>query len=603
MPSDNNDFIGGIVVYPPKNKMTAVLAIIPIGDSNLTSTMLVKQKSQITGNIALYSDYAIDSISPLRYASQRKANLRILNRSNITASLGVKPNGIMSAIIDVLPQPVTTLILNPIADAFVRQAVPTLNYGEESVMQVGYNTSYSEIYRSMIKFNMSDIPIEQTIISATLKLYNNTNALSDQQIGVFDAYNTWTETGVTWNNQPYINSLIASQNFGSTRGYVNYDITNLVKDWYDGSVNNHGLIIKALNESIAQYLVLTSRENSSDTKPTLIITYNDTNVYTYERTNLTSSIYIIGHVEKDLPASLNIRLNDNERNLPSNLSVHQASDIVIQSFPSNIAVKREQITSNIVARRSDMSEITASIFARQKLVSEITGNIVINAPERTANIYVPYRSDITANIIIKSFGESDITSNLAVIRREIPSSIYILYRDDFPSSIHVRGLANNDFISQVGVSRKEIIGNITARRSDKIEITGSITVKREGVNNFNSSFGISRPDLPSNIQTGLSSYFDGNITVRTLINRDFPSNIYVLNRGDFTSNLTIIGASKLPSNIFVLSGFIRANIQVPTHQTNSLPASLTIRVRFIKDLSSTIRIGGDNIEEGYVYIM
>jgi len=72
------------------------------------------------------------------------------------------------------------------------------------------------------------------------------------QFGIYRVEEPWNANTLTWNNQPTQHAFTGAFQNAVTGPpqYISWDITNLVMDWLMGTVPNHGLVVKALNESL-----------------------------------------------------------------------------------------------------------------------------------------------------------------------------------------------------------------------------------------------------------------------------------------------------------------------------------------------------------------
>ena len=117
--------------------------------------------------------------------------------------------------------PVTTgLILPAVADARVLQSNPDTNYGTLVRLDVD-----SPGERSYIRFSVSGVT--GAVQSATLRLYV-TNASSDGP-SLYATDNSWTETSLTWNNQPgSTGGVVANIGSAPDESWVEYNLTGHV---------------------------------------------------------------------------------------------------------------------------------------------------------------------------------------------------------------------------------------------------------------------------------------------------------------------------------------------------------------------------------------
>jgi hypothetical protein len=92
-----------------------------------------------------------------------------------------------------------------VADASVRQGSPTANFGTATTNNVATGNGANR--RLYIRFDLSGckpaIPSTATVRLATLRLYVTALPSSCRTIDIFRVTASWTETAITWNNQPF----------------------------------------------------------------------------------------------------------------------------------------------------------------------------------------------------------------------------------------------------------------------------------------------------------------------------------------------------------------------------------------------------------------
>ena len=113
-------------------------------------------------------------------------------------------------------------------------------------IQIAYDT-----LRSFLQFDLSLLPANAIITNANLKLYQYyTLGSEDLIIGLHQVTETWEEDTINWNNKPNYLSVpesIVSVTVGETT-WLSWDITALLQGWLDGSITNHGLMLKSTEE-------------------------------------------------------------------------------------------------------------------------------------------------------------------------------------------------------------------------------------------------------------------------------------------------------------------------------------------------------------------
>lgn len=153
-------------------------------------------------------------------------------------------------------------------DSWVEERNPATNYGTAIDIFV-QSKATAENRRLLVKFPLPSQPANCSVSVAVLRL-NASSTQSGRTIQVFRAAASWTETGVTWGNQP-ATAGTASTYSPTANGWHESTVTTLVQELYSGS--NHGFIIRDQTEnsggtSDQKY---DSRENTND--PELRITF------------------------------------------------------------------------------------------------------------------------------------------------------------------------------------------------------------------------------------------------------------------------------------------------------------------------------------------
>jgi hypothetical protein len=186
-------------------------------------------------------------------------------------------------------------------DAEIVDYLPNLNINDDKLSPyawtIGGNLS---VHRCLIEFiEMSNLPPNAVIQSAKLSLFFKTNHPSTpsdhsgaNNLFIRRVTSPWTETGVTWNNQPTTstnNTVLLPASSSATQDYSNIDVTNLVVDMMNS--NNYGFMISLQDETPFRQVLLASSEHSlGSLHPELEITYDfPTNIK--ERTPIEFNFY------------------------------------------------------------------------------------------------------------------------------------------------------------------------------------------------------------------------------------------------------------------------------------------------------------------------
>ncbi|MBI2168263.1 MAG: DNRLRE domain-containing protein [Actinobacteria bacterium] len=167
---------------------------------------------------------------------------------------------------------------NPDADAYVDQVLSTTNFGTGTSVDV--RSLLLGNRRTHVHFDLSpcSIPASATVVSAYVKLYLSTAPSSSRTYDAYRITGSWTETGVTWGNQPSVAALAsASASTGTTSGVtLEWNVTSDVAAFVAGSATNYGWRVGDLLESNALAITGTfsAREHAtSGQRPILLVTY------------------------------------------------------------------------------------------------------------------------------------------------------------------------------------------------------------------------------------------------------------------------------------------------------------------------------------------
>jgi hypothetical protein len=153
-------------------------------------------------------------------------------------------------------------------DSWIEEKNPTTNFGTALDIFV-QSKATAENRRLLVKFTLPSQPANCSVSVAVLRL-NASATQSGRTIQVFRAAASWTETGVTWSNQPATDGS-ASTYSPTANGWHEAIVTARVQELYSDS--NNGFILRDQTENSAGTFdqKYDSRENTND--PELRITF------------------------------------------------------------------------------------------------------------------------------------------------------------------------------------------------------------------------------------------------------------------------------------------------------------------------------------------
>jgi hypothetical protein len=145
-------------------------------------------------------------------------------------------------------------------------------------MWAGYdacNDPYGETVRGLVEFSIASIPADQVITEATLRVYLITSCDYEGASRTIRAYritDNWSEGSVTWNNRPGYGGSYGSQSIvHSAWGWYEFDVTDLVSAWYDGTYTNHGIMLRG--PEILGWRGFGTRDAPYEYRPQLVVEY------------------------------------------------------------------------------------------------------------------------------------------------------------------------------------------------------------------------------------------------------------------------------------------------------------------------------------------
>ena len=155
-----------------------------------------------------------------------------------------------------------------IDDAFVRSKDPNSSYGYNfSELEVGRNRPY-QVCRTFLKFNtLPKLEKGAVITDARLNLYQYQFSADDGKgfrVSAHEVTGAWDQRTLTWNNQPSFKTealdYLTLENTNKMAVPKTFDVTKLIRGWYNNPSSNHGIALKAVNENVYATATLVSSD-------------------------------------------------------------------------------------------------------------------------------------------------------------------------------------------------------------------------------------------------------------------------------------------------------------------------------------------------------
>ncbi|MCC7233373.1 MAG: DNRLRE domain-containing protein [Bacteroidia bacterium] len=149
------------------------------------------------------------------------------------------------------------------------------------------NGGHSSDSRSILEFDLSQIPFGATILTAKLSLYYNPNSAEGGHVSFPISTNAcylqrvtsaWNESTVTWNTQPTTTTLhqvTIPASTSSTQNYPNINVRQLVQDMVNNPGSSFGFMLRLKHETCYNKMILTSTDHpNAALRPKLVVTYS-----------------------------------------------------------------------------------------------------------------------------------------------------------------------------------------------------------------------------------------------------------------------------------------------------------------------------------------
>jgi hypothetical protein len=143
------------------------------------------------------------------------------------------------------------MTLLPSADTCVFQGYPTTNYGDFWDMMAGwddYRDPDGRTVRGLVAFDLGELPRNVTVTRAVLRLHLIASwdfPGASRKVTVHRVTAPWQEMTAVWNNRPAFADAYDEQQVPPGEfGYYDFDVSGLVRRWYEGSLPNQGFMIR-----------------------------------------------------------------------------------------------------------------------------------------------------------------------------------------------------------------------------------------------------------------------------------------------------------------------------------------------------------------------
>jgi hypothetical protein len=173
-----------------------------------------------------------------------------------------------------------TCTLTAVADSYVARELAASNFGTLTSLIVSSDGTATK--RALVRFDLSTcsptVPADAIVTSAKLRLATAAIALATRTYEAIRATAAWTETGVTWTNQPAVAaspSDSTSVSLGTASGtVVEWNVIGDVQSFVTAAASDLGWrVADSVEGGVGTVLTFNAREAASS-KPQLVLSYS-----------------------------------------------------------------------------------------------------------------------------------------------------------------------------------------------------------------------------------------------------------------------------------------------------------------------------------------
>jgi hypothetical protein len=172
--------------------------------------------------------------------------------------------------------------LYPVQDSYASSIYPSSNFGSDDSLNVINSGAFFE--HTYLQFDLSSLPSGYIVASAELELHLDILDGEDE-IGIYELLGGWTESGLTWFNQPTAShssvgsAMVTYDDFPTAV----WDVTALARSWENTPEGNHGLMMRSTSEptSSGSYMRFYSSEAAGSYGPRMTVQLSLDQVVTF----------------------------------------------------------------------------------------------------------------------------------------------------------------------------------------------------------------------------------------------------------------------------------------------------------------------------------
>lgn len=499
-----------------------------IGDSSIPSKFIVPHRKN-------FQSYAIFDYSNFKFPSKGKVKYR----DDLISKYVIPTYNDLDITYKLIQPPPTTINFSVLKDTFVREARPTLNYGNSQSLVVG--DALEGRYYTLIQIdfsrlkNYTDIYIEK--VDLILKLY----ALRSLNVDIYEVGGDWSETGLTWISAQNL-SLKYIKSFQAVNDINEIDLRDYVKSLIDSGKYIINILLKTNDDG---YVDIASREAPDETiTPKLVVTFRN--------------LYWNGYLgEEDFYFSAYL-VAQGRNNFYSVALLKNGS----YSFNSSVIISdpTSRLSKAIISRyfiNCNARFVFKQDFNSLALIQQVNQEHKFSSKAEIKNAYIKSRVDIRQVYdFISQVGipetnvVEDTLAEVIITRNWINSIVNVVVKDDFYSTAIIQQVNQKYYFdSQVEIKNAYIQSKAYIYSSYSFYSTAILGAEGEPVDllatvEIKNAYILSKAKFRFNYDFSSTAFlhnfvnydFNSTVIVKQDFNyKDFNSKVFIVNHADFNS--------------------------------------------------------------------
>jgi hypothetical protein len=321
-------------------------------------------------------------------------------------------------------------------DTLMQSDNPTTNYGTSTTLNVGEHNAATSKNRTLIFFDLSSIPANATINSATLSLWQVSESSSNARtLRVYRDLRSWSESQATWNIFSTGNNWGTAGGFNASdaeqtdigscaftateaNGEKQWTLTaSAIQEMVSGAFANNGFVIKADTETDDLFRFRSSDDSTAAERPKLVIDYSEathtpTNTATFTATDTPTNTA----TATDTPTN-----TATATDTPTNTAT--ATDT-----PTNTATATDTPINTATATDTPINTATATDTPINTPTETATPTITLTPSATTAGAYVYQLASGKTFMIDPEMTFGDIVRGAVLLFVALLILVYVIYK-------------------------------------------------------------------------------------------------------------------------------------------------------------------------------